>query len=345
MDIKKHLAATALLFLTATSPLQSGADSNNCTGHFLNVLTEICWDCLFPVTVAGASLDLSGTSGTSWDYDSGAGNGLAGLCICKGTLTAGVVTSFWEPMYLMDVSPTPGCMVNLGIQVPMPINANQYGTVSNSLGETGRSMSGFGHVNLYLNPILTVAGFLYSSPCLDSRSFDIPWISVMDPSWADDQLTLITQPWSFAFGDMTSALATGPDAVAANVSYGIKELFWVAGAWGSIFPTNGTVSAYKTPEQLSHLLVTRILAKNHALGLMQSTAGQDALEACGVFGIPEFVMDKRQYKISRSLPYLDNMCMPIGRDTLLQESGTAGVDNKDYGYVIFRKKDCCAAFP
>jgi conjugal transfer pilus assembly protein TraU len=53
-------------------------------------------------------------------------------------------------------------------------------------------------------------------------------------------------------------------------------------------------------------------------------------------------MDKRQYKTNRVFPFPDNMCSPIGRPLLLQEKGAARPQDKDYGYFIFRKKDCCA---
>lgn len=331
-----HVSKIVLAMMFLSGSIATIAQT--CNGRFLNPFSDICWDCMGPITISGVSLGMN----SSWDYDSGAPNG---LCVCANSLSVGLKTSFWEPIYQMDVSNTPGCMPGLGARFPIPSNSGQYGaTVDKTGGKGSRSNKAFAQVNLYVNPILSIAGFLYSNPCLDRRSFDIPWISVMDPSWADDGLTLITQPWSFAFTSMPAMLASGPDAVAANTYHGIGALYWTAGSWGNIYPTTGTVENAYSPEQVSHLLMTRILAKNHALGLIQSTAGVSALQACGAFGVPEFLMDKRQYKISRSLPFIDNQCLPIGRSTLIQETGAAGATDKDYAYMIFRKKDCCAGF-
>jgi conjugal transfer pilus assembly protein TraU len=61
-------------------------------------------------------------------------------------------------------------------------------------------------------------------------------------------------------------------------------------------------------------------------------------------------MDKRQYKISRLYPVpqtgpiLGLCCSPIGRSTILYEVGTQAPipKAKDYGYIVFRKRDCCS---
>jgi conjugal transfer pilus assembly protein TraU len=109
-----------------------------------------------------------------------------------------------------------------------------------------------------------------------------------------------------------------------------------------MYPVTGHVAVSNTPEQVSHLIVARLFAKLHAAGVMQSTAGSAALESCGALGVPEFLMDKRQYKTNRTFPFPDNMCTPIGRPLMIQEKGAARPQDKDYGYFIFRKKDCCA---
>jgi len=119
----------------------------------------------------------------------------------------------------------------------------------------------------------------------------------------------------------------------------------VAGAWGPMYPLTGNVAMAKSPEQVSHLLLTRMFAKLHAAGVQSSPAGREALGSCGAFGFPQLVMDKRQYKTSRTWPWLDNMCTPIGRPLPFQEAGAAGPNHKDYGYFVFQRKDCCQPLP
>jgi conjugal transfer pilus assembly protein TraU len=65
----------------------------------------------------------------------------------------------------------------------------------------------------------------------------------------------------------------------------------------------------------------------------------------------QLIMKKRQYKLQRLFPApytakntLGGCCTPIGRSTILRDQNTelpvAGY--KDFGYAIFRKRDCCA---
>ena len=65
---------------------------------------------------------------------------------------------------------------------------------------------------------------------------------------------------------------------------------------------------------------------------------------------PQIIMDKRQYKFQRLYPRPQTTkingrcCDPLGRSTILTESGTEAPtsDFRDYGYAIFRKRDCCS---
>jgi conjugal transfer pilus assembly protein TraU len=112
-----------------------------------------------------------------------------------------------------------------------------------------------------------------------------------------------------------------------------------------MYPLTGNVAVANTPEQVSHLLLARLFAKLHAAGAQQSPAGQGALQSCGAMGLPQLIMDKRQYKTNRVFPWPDNMCTTIGRPLSLQEKGTARPQDKDYGYFVFQRKDCCAPYP
>jgi conjugal transfer pilus assembly protein TraU len=314
---------------------------SSCNGRFINLLTDVCWDCVFPLSMGGMQMNFGFNN--SGDYDSGASK--SPICTCANNLMIGTPMSLWEPSMMFDVTNKPGCMPLLGTSINTPINSNQNGSFTNSQKAIkGSGRTAFMHVNEYINPILTTIGLLYDSPCLDNRSYDIPYMSWADPSWNDDAMSMLMQPWAYGFTSILAVAAEGPDAVAANAGFPIASLFWVAGSWGAMYPTTGNVATFHSQEQANHLLVTRLLAKLHATGLQQSTAGQAALASCGALGVPEFIMDKRQYKISRSLPYLDNMCMPIGRSTIAEEAGANRPLDKDYGYVVFRKKDCCAGY-
>jgi conjugal transfer pilus assembly protein TraU len=333
---------SALLVAGAALGSRTGAEPGIgpvCTGQFPNLITDICYDCMFPISLGGNVVNF-GVSGD--DYDSGAGG--APVCACPASLSVGTPVSFWEPVFMVDVTNKPGCMPLLGgIDISPPFNALEYGAELRSAAPAGAmKKSAFMHVNEYINPVMTALGVISDSPCLDQRGFDVPFISWADPTWNDDALAMILTPYGYAFAGIPSIAAEAPDAIAASTGFPTASLFWVAGAWGPLYPVTGNVATTNSPEQTAHLLTARLFAKLHAAGVQQSTAGPAALRSCGATGVPEFLMDKRQYKTNRVFPFPDNMCTPIGRPLLLQEKGAARPQDKDYGYFIFRKKDCCA---
>jgi len=324
------------LLCNSALPQSTGAV---CQGQFPNLLTDLCYDCMFPITIAGIPINLSQSSD---DYDSGATAGA--VCTCSNTLSIGIPSSFWEPIYMVDVTNVAGCMPLLGgIQISPPTNSSEDGAIvgTNAL-LSGNSKAAFMHVNEYINPVMTTLGIISNDPCLDTRGFDTPYVSWADPTWNDDTLAMILTPYAYPFAGIASIAAEAPDSIAATTGFGLAPLFWTAGAWGSMYPVTGNVSTANTAEQVAHLLLARIFAKLHAAGVQQTTAGKTAQASCGAIGVPEFIMDKRQYKTNRIFPFPDNMCTPISRPLVFQESGASSPQYKDYGYFVFRKKDCCS---
>jgi conjugal transfer pilus assembly protein TraU len=338
MRTASQCIAAIVLGLLSCSALPQQA----CNGSFPNLITDICYDCMFPIGIAGGLMNF-GVSGE--DYDTGVGS--SPICACASNLTIGTPMSLWEPRYMVDTTNKPGCMPLLGgVDISPPYNASEYGAVKNTNAQIkGTSKAAFMHVNEYINPVMTALGVIASSPCFDSRSFDVPFISWADPTWNDDSLSLMLTPYAYPFAGIASIAAEMPDAIAATFSFPLASLFWVAGSWGSMYPLTGNVATAITPEQVSHLLLARTFAKLHAAGAQQSPAGKDALKSCGAMGFPQLIMDKRQYKTNRVFPFPDNMCTPIGRPLVLQEKGAARPNDKDYGYFVFQRKDCCQPYP
>lgn len=245
---------------------------------------------------------------------------------------------------MVDTTTTPGCMPLLGgIDINTPYNADEYGGENYTTQHlNGKKKSAFMQVNEYINPVMSAIGVVVNNPCLDNRSFDVPFLSWADPTWNDDALSLMLTPYAYPFAGVPSIAAEMPDSISATVGFPMEMLFWTAGAWGPMYPLDGNVADANTQEQVSHLMIARIFAKLHAAGAQQTTAGQDALDSCGALGVPQLIMDTRQYKTNRTFPFPDNMCTPIGRPLAFQEIGASRPQDKDYGYFIFQRKDCCA---
>jgi conjugal transfer pilus assembly protein TraU len=289
---------------------------------------------MFPIKIASTNL----TNGE--DYPSRSGS--APVCLCGNQAKAGIPTSFWEIVYMTDVTSVPGCFPLLGgIKIDTGINSEQYGVD----GDDSNGNNSFQQINLYVNPVMYLIGAVVDSTCLDARGFDVPWISFADPLHNDDNLSMLVTPYAYPFAGLTALAAGSVDAVMATLGFPSEELFWVAGAWGPMYPITGNVSARVSREQMARLQTARIFAELHALGTSYSAAGEGAM--CGY--LPELIMDKRQYKFSRILPFpeskiLGKCCSPIGRSTILVESGTQAplTSMRDFSYAIFRKRDCCS---
>ena len=345
MSIASRLIArVAQIAITSSSMVAAAAFAQgpSCTGAFPNLVTDVCWDCVFPISMGGGLINVGISSS---DYDTGVG--ASPICICASNLSVGTPVGFWEPRYMVDTTNVPGCLPLLGgISISVPYNSEEIGAYAPTNAHIrGTNTAAFMQVNEYLNPIMSAMGLVTSSPCLDNRSFDVPYMSWADPTWGDDSLSLMLTPYAYAFAGLPEIASEAPDAIAAAVAFPIPELFWVAGGWGPMYPLDGHVAQATTPEQVSHLLLARLFAKLHAAGVEQTTAGEDSLNSCGAMGVPELIMDKRQYKTNRTFPFPDNLCTPIGRPLQFQEIGAARPQDKDYGYFIFQRKDCCAAYP
>ncbi|CAB1371193.1 Conjugal transfer protein (fragment) (plasmid) [Denitratisoma oestradiolicum] len=83
----KRWLYVALLLLTATFARESLAGV--CQGKFANPITDICWSCMFPITMGGTEMMSMGQE------DSYNPSGM--LCACSNPPIIGIKTGFWGP--------------------------------------------------------------------------------------------------------------------------------------------------------------------------------------------------------------------------------------------------------
>src|SRR5438552_16082155 len=86
----------------------TNAHATTCSGRFVNPITDICWSCLFPITIGPVNINKSGREDTH--------NPTTIPCVCPraGIPVPGVPVGFWEPSRLVDVTRVPFCMANVG---------------------------------------------------------------------------------------------------------------------------------------------------------------------------------------------------------------------------------------
>ena len=321
------------LWLLALLPGPAAAGPT-CHGRFMNPITDICWSCLFPLTIGSASI-LS-------DGQPDIGNPSSPVCYCSNPPRIGVSIGFWEPVRMVDVTRTPFCMVGLGgIALDPGLDVPRGAHV----GHDSQTRNSFYHAHWYANPILTWLEVLLDFPCLEKGSLDLAYLTEVDPLWADDELTAILNPEAVLFANAPAKAACAADCVAATAGMPIASLFWCAGCQASIYPMGGHVTTHIGRVQASTLITQRMTAKMHRQLVTFTGAGSAGL--CGYYPLP--IMDKTHYKLQMVYPVpatakeAGQCCQPYGRTTMIWGAGKSyPVSGEDFAYQIFRKRNCCA---
>jgi conjugal transfer pilus assembly protein TraU len=302
-----------------------------CHGHIINPITDICWRCLFPITIGNSRVVSSELPDTP--------NPHKALCTCHEGLvpTIGFALGYWEPMALVDVSRTPYCFVNLG-GIELHTKNKTLGAVETQTPDQNGS---FYHVHVYHFPVLQwVGSWLLGGSCQTHGEFKIAYLSELDPTWRDESLALIVFPETKRFLDPKIALGAQTaclgDSTAANMGLPSDTAYWCAGSQGLMYPLTGKVVEHVGAVQASTLLAERILFKLHRLGNIHDTSPH---HLCGEE--IDLIMPKSRYRYQMVYPKVAS-CHPFGRITALWGSNTINpLKGDDTGYLIFRKRNCC----
>lgn len=337
LSITKQLA---ILIMTISMPFSVNA-SITCKGHFVNPITDICWSCLMPISIGGISI---GKGSTPKKRDRA--NPKSPLCMCtkKNIPIPGVSIGFWEPVRLVDVTRTPYCMVNLG---GLELGSDKSKISSFERGYDRRSThTSFYHVHYYVYPLIYWLELLTDFTCLEQGTVDVAYMSEFDISWNDPKLQSLLNPEAMLFGSSVAQEACSLDCAASTFNMPLEPMFWCAGCLGNIYPFSGANADHIGGVQNSSLLSYRIIAKMHRLGMARSTATTDASINGELCRKPlAFKIKKQQYKLQMVNPKSTKGpigCWPIGMtDTLYSQFKEYPYDGQDWGYLIWRKKNCC----
>lgn len=319
----RRLAFTLYFSLFFLSLRSLKADS------LVNPITDICWECLFPITLSGVNV-LPGTQDLSHHNTR--------ACSCAGTPPkVGVPLTFWEPMRLVDVTRHAYKLIGLGGISAGKSSVKNRGSVGKSSEED--TMTSFYHVHWYEYPILSLLGTFTDFECIDKGGIDCAYMSEFDPLWNDDQLTAILNPEAGLFGNPLAQLACIADCAKSSFSSPSDALFWCAGCEGSLYPFTGHVAHHIGGIQASSLLVQRTIARLHRMGVVKGYGKNDF---CEPSLMP--IMKKSLYKtqLVRPIPQTSGPCQALGKSDLLWGAGKSyPVGGEDFVYLIWIKKQCC----
>ena len=215
-------------FFSLTTSVMAG---NLCHGSFVNPISDVCWSCLFPITIGNVAI-------FKGDVADNSSNPSSPVCYCDTPFhRVGITTGFWEPIALVDVTRLPFCMVNLGgIQLNM---GSSFGIGSQETANSSQNNS-FYYVHWYHYPLLFWLKVITDGLCLETGDLDIAYLTELDPMWRDEEWGFILNPEAILFGNPIAQAACAADSLAASSIGPIDKLFWCAGSQGSMYLT-GTV--------------------------------------------------------------------------------------------------------
>jgi len=306
---------------------------------FINPITDICWSCLFPLSIGPATVNKSLSS-------SDPGNPKDLICLCKKSSSPvpvpGVPIGFWEPVRMVDVTRTPYCLVGMGGLCFS--NSSKKGTHS-IIGDQKRAKEhSFYHVHWYIYPVIFWLELLVDFACLDTSSVDIAYLTEFDPMWGDDAKSAIINPEAILFGNPLAQGACITDCAKSSLPKGtpLDSLFWCCGCQGSMYPYTGTMTGYNGGVQASTLLASRMIAKLHREFLLWATWGKPMISnRCVKY--PKPLLDKSAYRLQMTFPIPETkQCRTIGETEVTWQSGKEfPVKGEDFAYLIWHKRECC----
>jgi len=330
------LSRITIIILTALLSINTGHSADaTCNGRFPNPITDYCWSCVFPMTIANQKVMINSQE----DVDTI--NSSNPFCFCENPPKIGLLTGFWEPSRMVEVVRTPYCFVSLnGTKLDVGIHAPSHAQPRTG----GPTPSAFYNVHWYMNPLFYWLEVLMDDACLEKGVFDLAYLTELDPLWSDSTLSFVINPDVVLFSNFVAQAACAADCISASIGFPEKELYWCAGCQGSLYPLSGWVNARVSPIQASSLLMQRLTAKMHRELLMWAASGRDG--QCGYY--PQPLMDKTNYKYSMVYPVPQTQkisgrcCQPFGRTSVVWGAGKSfPVKGEDFVYQIFRKRNCC----
>jgi len=340
-DQLRHLNKQIIMLIMAIiTPISANA-SVTCMGTFVNPITTPCWECLRPINIGELSIG-KGDSPKKRDIK----NPKSPVCACsKGGQPVpipGISIGFWEPVRLVDITRTPFCMVNLG-GISLGSDNKRISSYRKRRGSAGRS---FYHVHYYVYPLIYWLELLTDFMCLEQSTFDVAYMSEFDVTWNDPKLQSLLNPEAILFGNPIAQAACALDCAGSTATTAIDSMFWCAGCYGNMYPFSGANADHVGGVQNSSLLTTRIIAKMHRIGLAQETSTTDASINGKICRKSRALkIKKSQYKLQMVNPKSTSDgigCWPLGLSDLAYSSGKEyPYDGQDWGYLIWRKKNCC----
>lgn len=332
------LFSIVLLYQSAFASEESG----KCVGKIMNPITDICWSCLFPITIGSIPIARSSKFKDTK-------NPSLPVCFCNRgpiPLVPGVAVGFWEPIRMIEVTRTPYCLVSQG-GIKIATGFNQ-GDTKKIRSENEKRSKAYYHTHYYVYPLLFLLNLVSDLGCMDMSSYDLAYLSEFDPSYKSDKIANLLHPETFLLSNPIAKAACSVECITATATKKpIDLMFWCSGCQGSLYPFTGTVEGHIGGVATSTLLAARQVAKLHRLGLAKKTATNDS-SPNGALCKSRYLwrVPKSQYRLQMTYPRPNATgnfsCNNIGMSDVTWSSGREyPYKGEDFAYMLWRKKNCC----
>ena len=145
-------------------PVHNSYASSLCKGHFVNPITDIDWNGLFPLTIGNADIASGDAPDTS--------NPSNPVCLCPMPIgyRIGLAIGYWEPFAMVDVTRKPYCLVNMG---GIDLHIGKGGDLGGQQYHNEEGSGAFYWVHWYKYPLIYWLNIITSLDCLEKTDFDI----------------------------------------------------------------------------------------------------------------------------------------------------------------------------
>lgn len=293
------------------------------------IIGSACYACIFPLRIAGIEI----VPGIIPDVQSTISSP---ICVCSNPFPRiGIPVSFFEPSRLTESVTDAWCFPTMGFGMPLGMGLNGGTKDRPEEGDTART---FFQAHYFIYPLFAMLELLTDFVCLDAASFDLAYLTEVDPMWNDDALTALITPEALLFNNPVMNLACIADSLASQVFTPLDPLFWCKGSWGNAYPLTGNVTANNFVEDAASASASMIY-KLHRELILWGSYGQVGL--CGRFPAP--IWRKSSYRLQMVEPIPHPIATTIGQSGMIWTGlkNTPGLGD-NFGFLLFKKRDCCA---
>ncbi|WP_298637055.1 TraU family protein [uncultured Umboniibacter sp.] len=347
----KYLAALVLT-ITASMGVNAqtlqgtdmGASCHNSDLLTGKLITDLCWDCIFPIVLSGVPI-----GGDMANQPDDSPN--APFCFCDddlGVPLPGTGTSLWEPTKIIELTREPGCSQVLHTRFPMDrLNQGHHKIGGNTQQST------FQHAKMYNAPLLQMLNMFSNFSCGVDGYFDLDlaYLSELDPTWDSDELAFFMTPEASLVAsnplftsscaiDAAASTAAGADDDALFKP--LREMWWCSGSWGIFTPLTGNNVGSDSNVTATSLMTAKLLYSLHRRGIMHRGNGADAM--CE--GVIDTTMDKQSYKFTliHPIPETESSHWMGASEFRWGLGRTIPAVGEDLIYYVWRRNDCCLVY-